>query len=613
MWNSTSDLLTITIILDAKEPARQLTVKRSPSTAGRALHPVIMDTPSMLGRIDTSTNVYSPRREGRHIPFGEGRYQLMLFVNITAATLIFVLLMLSFSISTRVMDHWCSRPDAFSNLTVDQWKELAVPQMTPNGSYSRCTVRDPPDGGPSAQVVACSSWEFDLEKYGSNIVSEWNLVCNRSRLLDLTYLASSGASIIALPIAGMMADSTGRQPVTFVAFASLLTILFVSSLWNNFVSYLAGRIVVAVTSTALVILYVILYEVSSKSRKLLYCILVPALSTSFVPPFVLFVSLLRLGSAAMKLVTLLPATLLFSTFYLVDESPIWLMCTLNMKQAERDVLKAARINGVPLSSVRDSFTKEIEIIETQKVRTKGRRRSNLVCSSELLGRTILLAFTTTTIACVYSCFVLNRVLGESYSVTFASYLVTGPAYLLFYPLLLRLGIKRSNMFCTFVFAATSATITTIVPNRDTILHGFLVIVLRLSSTLPMSLNLLLAVSMYPILARAMGTCTCFAFFRLGALIAKLSLDYITDSRRQLALAIAAGMMIVTGAVTEWLPDDSEDAMLPIDHELKPSQVKALGEAPIAPPGPPDSRTDVENRPACKDLGGPPLNPKETTE
>lgn len=61
-------------------------------------------------------------------------------------------------------------------MDADAWKLLAIPRY-PNGSHSHCMVRSPPDGGTEAGLISCTVWEFDLQQYGNNVVSEYSLVC----------------------------------------------------------------------------------------------------------------------------------------------------------------------------------------------------------------------------------------------------------------------------------------------------------------------------------------------------------------------------------------------------------------------------------------------------
>ncbi|KAK8776642.1 hypothetical protein V5799_030008 [Amblyomma americanum] len=202
--------------------------------------------------------------EAKHgVPLGEGSFQVLLLVASMLAGTTFLLHLVSFRLTTRVMDHWCRPPEAFSNLSADEWRALALP-VESDGSRSRCTRREPPDADERAtggRVVPCDAWDFDLERYGNNIVSEWRLVCDRRWLVELAVLTYMAACVVCLPLAGLLADRVGRRVVMHVSLAALLGAGFATSLANSYPLFVALRIVVSTASNALwLVLFSVLYE-----------------------------------------------------------------------------------------------------------------------------------------------------------------------------------------------------------------------------------------------------------------------------------------------------------------------------------------------------------------
>ncbi|XP_022237085.1 organic cation transporter protein-like isoform X2 [Limulus polyphemus] len=79
---------------------------------------------------------------------------------------------------TPEIDHWCSPPPAYWNLTANQWKSLAIPQITSENNtviYSSClmykTITDSPSEREYSNVT-CTSWEYDNSFYASTIIDE---------------------------------------------------------------------------------------------------------------------------------------------------------------------------------------------------------------------------------------------------------------------------------------------------------------------------------------------------------------------------------------------------------------------------------------------------------
>ncbi|KAH6923719.1 hypothetical protein HPB50_005654 [Hyalomma asiaticum] len=149
------------------------------------------------------------------VAYGEGLFQYMVAFSTFVAMVVFVTNAFSFQLTARTMDHWCRPPDYLSNLSDIAWKEMAIPNDDKDHRRS-CTMLDPPNiADPSAVLVPCSSWRFDLEQYGHTIVSQWSLVCDRKWLVTLALALYATSPIAGLPIVGLAADTYGRKSVTY--------------------------------------------------------------------------------------------------------------------------------------------------------------------------------------------------------------------------------------------------------------------------------------------------------------------------------------------------------------------------------------------------------------
>ncbi|XP_049523417.1 solute carrier family 22 member 13 isoform X2 [Dermacentor silvarum] len=295
------------------------------------------------------------------IPMGEGRFQAMVMVASALAGTAFLLHLISFRVTTRVMDHWCRPPEAFANLSAAEWRSTAIP-LEPDGSRSQCTRFEPPDAGSRARVVPCDAWDFDTERYGNNIVSEWRLVCDRRWLVELAVLVYMAACAVFLPLVGVAADRVGRRLVMHVSLAALVAAGFATSLANSYLLFVALRIVVSAASNALfLVLYALLYEVTTPARRDRYCFVAIAVASVAAPLSMLALSGLRLGWESLHLALMAPTSALALAYCSVgNESPVWLVRSWNAREAEAVALRAARINGAPLDECRAWFTREMQ-------------------------------------------------------------------------------------------------------------------------------------------------------------------------------------------------------------------------------------------------------------
>ncbi|KAH7939159.1 beta-alanine transporter [Rhipicephalus sanguineus] len=274
------------------------------------------------------------------VAYGEGPFQYMIAFSAFAATVVFLTHAFSFRLTARSMDHWCRPPDYLSNMTDAAWKEMAIPKDD-KGTRQSCMVLDPPDvGDPSAVPVSCSSWHFDLEQYGNTIVSQWSLVCQRKWLVMLAVALSSTSPIIGMPIVGIAADTYGRKSVIYVTLPFVIVAAAASSVTRSFAAFVSMRVVVSVTSTSvLVLVFVLLYEVSSGKRRLQYWFASTALAYVSLPVAFFATNSLKLDwdDFYRYLAALNCVLLLF--YYTVDESPRWLLVKWKVHEAERVALQ----------------------------------------------------------------------------------------------------------------------------------------------------------------------------------------------------------------------------------------------------------------------------------
>ncbi|KAH7960155.1 hypothetical protein HPB49_017458 [Dermacentor silvarum] len=207
--------------------------------------------------------------DDENIPLGEGVFQKRLLIISVLTGVISYAQNELFWMSWREMDHWCRRPSAFFNMSVAAWKELAIPRYT-NGSYSRCTVRVPLEGGIWARVEPCVQWEFDLDEHGNTAVSEWSVVCQRARLADAAQAAHLFAMTVTLMAVGPIADRIGRKTVGILALAVLLPTLAATGVASDLQTFIVVRSVTAAASVGLFVIRVLLFEITTTTRRLLY-------------------------------------------------------------------------------------------------------------------------------------------------------------------------------------------------------------------------------------------------------------------------------------------------------------------------------------------------------
>ncbi|KAH6934021.1 hypothetical protein HPB50_019488 [Hyalomma asiaticum] len=204
--------------------------------------------------------------------------------------------------------------------------------------------------------VPCKAWHYDTASSQDSIVSEWDLVCDRSWMLPFSSAAYISGAIVCVPVSGVAADYWGRKPVINAWIAALLVAGIGCVAASSYSLFVTSRFVVsAANSSITVIVLILLFEVTSEERLILF-MLIFATSGSVLLPFVYrLIELYRLNWRMNQMVLMLPTSLLVSCLYLIEESPLWLMVNWKTRAAEQVILLAAAVNGVSAQSASEAF------------------------------------------------------------------------------------------------------------------------------------------------------------------------------------------------------------------------------------------------------------------
>ncbi|KAG0443419.1 hypothetical protein HPB47_014943, partial [Ixodes persulcatus] len=260
-------------------------------------------------------------------------------------------LVVMYNVSVRVfsfpVDHWCKPPLEFSKMSPGQWKNFAIPE-TNDGRYDQCYQYDLNILNPnvSRPLVPCEAWDYDLLPERHTIISFWNLVCNRSRLLFIASAFENVGGLLLVPVVGQTTDRVGRRPATFFCVIVALISGFLASVAKKFPIFVVARVFVAASVNALkLVIFILLLEVTSSDRRELYGCLVHIGS---VAAFIFVVSIhgFFMDRQVVSLITMMPMSFLVFAFYAVQESPRWLLALQDVESARAVLLVVSHLNNV---------------------------------------------------------------------------------------------------------------------------------------------------------------------------------------------------------------------------------------------------------------------------
>uniref|UniRef100_A0A146LK24 Organic cation transporter protein n=2 Tax=Lygus hesperus TaxID=30085 RepID=A0A146LK24_LYGHE len=128
---------------------------------------------------------------------------------------------------------WCARPQRLINLTAQEWINLS--HVYDGKEYDRCRIKDLDYEHASMadlirlseEVVSstkCKQWEYDETEYGRTIISEWDLVCDRTSMVNFAEMAFLAGVAVGGLASGFISDRFGRKRTLMMSIMATIVI-----------------------------------------------------------------------------------------------------------------------------------------------------------------------------------------------------------------------------------------------------------------------------------------------------------------------------------------------------------------------------------------------------
>ncbi|XP_014610650.1 PREDICTED: WD repeat and HMG-box DNA-binding protein 1-like [Polistes canadensis] len=212
----------------------------------------------------------------------------------------------------------------------------------------------------------CNKFRYDRRIFRESIITEWDLVCDREQLANVVQSCTMFGVLLGNFVFSSMADRIGRKKPLMIALALQSVTGVISSYAVWFELFLIFKFLSAIaTGGTMLISFVLLMEIVGIEWR-------SAMSILFHVPFIIghlttpLVSYLTHTWHKFQLAISIPAICLLSYYWIIPESPRWLLATGKPAEAEIILLKAARRNKIPLENV----NRAIDAHESQKLSRK---------------------------------------------------------------------------------------------------------------------------------------------------------------------------------------------------------------------------------------------------
>ncbi|XP_032431458.1 solute carrier family 22 member 5-like isoform X2 [Xiphophorus hellerii] len=420
---------------------------------------------------------------------------------------------------TDVPDHHCFIPDL--NLS-EEWRKSIIPKTVLNGKQelNRCSryrldvVQNLSDRGliPGRDINltdleeerCVDGWSYSTDIYLSTVVTEFDLVCSDQWAQPFTTSVFFIGVLVGSFFSGQLSDRYGRKPILFATMAAQTIFTFAqvfSTSWTMFV---------------ILLFFNGLGQISN---------FVAALVLGFSVGYILLpvVAYFLRDWKSLLMALSLPCLAYIPLWWLLPESPRWLLSRGRVKEAEAVIRKAARWNKVQTPTV---------IFETDSVNeTKSDKKPSSVLdlfrNSSIRIITVILCLVYFAMTTGYFSLSFNtaQLHADPYMSCFIAAVVEIPAYVSSW-IALRFLPRRLSVSGTLILGSLPLFILLLVPEDLFGVSLALEMVGKYAFTTGASLMFAYTTELYPTSLRNTATGTTTTVSRTGSCISPflLSLD-----------------------------------------------------------------------------------------
>uniref|UniRef100_A0A3P9BLR1 Solute carrier family 22 member 5 n=1 Tax=Maylandia zebra TaxID=106582 RepID=A0A3P9BLR1_9CICH len=392
-------------------------------------------------------------------------------------------------------------------------------------------------------------WSYSKDIYESTIVSEFDLVCSNQWKQPFTSTVFFVGGLLGSFLSGQLSDRYGRKPVLFAALALQTVFTFAQVFSGSWIMFLIILFINGLGQMSNFVAALVLgSEVLTGKVRVLYSSLGTCLGFAIGYMILPLLAYFLRDWKSLSLALSLPCVAYVPFWWLMPESPRWLLSRGRVEEAEAIIRTAAKWNKV----------QALRIIceDCEKMQTHSKEHYNvfdLLRQSTMRATTLILCFVFTMIVGYYSLSFNTAQLHENpYISCFISAVVEIPAYISSWMALLYLP-RRLSVILTLVFGAVPLYLIQLVPDDLSNLALALEMLGKYSITTGSSLMFAYTAELYPTVLRNTATGISNTVSRIGSCIAPLLLS-LGMYYKYLPYIILGSLAVVAAFAALFLPE-----------------------------------------------------------
>ncbi|XP_056904250.1 solute carrier family 22 member 7-like [Takifugu flavidus] len=283
----------------------------------------------------------------------------------------------------------------FRNLTQEQRLTVSIP-VGENGGPAACKMFAAPQfqllanssNSTKLQTLPCpSGWIYDNSTFTSSMVMEWDLVCDRKSLANMTATTFFIGVMLGAIVFGYLSDKYGRKSTLLVSYILTTVFGFASAFANSYIMFSVLRFFTGFSLTGISLICIVLCVEWADTPHRSFMGVIGSLSWSLGNMLLAAFAYMVNDWRMLILTVTSPLGLAILTWWWIPESARWLLANGKVERAQFYLRKCAKFNKRQVSS-------KFELETLSNIKVLGKQDKNysyldLIKTPELRKRTLL--------------------------------------------------------------------------------------------------------------------------------------------------------------------------------------------------------------------------------